>query len=69
MSKRETTPFRRNRYPGFCRYCRARVPAQAGSLVDRDERGWIVAHNKCVPDELWSAAAESRQASIDHPMD
>ena len=66
--RREQTPFRQNRYSSHCRYCRSRVPAQAGSLVDRDDRGWIVAHHKCVPDHLWSAAADARQASMDNPQ-
>jgi hypothetical protein len=63
------TPFRLNRYPAPCVGCGERVPAKAGSLMGRNEYGrWIVAHNRCIPDEQYSAAAEAAQAAFDNPQ-
>lgn len=55
------SPFRTNQYPSRCRYCRDRVPARQGSLVGQDDKGWIVAHHSCVPEDIWCAASDARQ--------
>ena len=63
------SPFRSNQYPSRCRYCRDGVPARQGSLVGQDNKGWVVAHNKCVPDDIWAAAADGAQWKRDNMPD
>jgi len=58
------TPFRRNKFAGWCRYCKRRVGERQGSLVGQDDRGWIVAHHSCVPEDIWCAAADARQPGL-----
>ena len=68
-TRSHSTPFRQNKYPGYCQACGNRVPAKAGLLMGRNDRGrWIVSHNRCVPDDEWTAAADAAWAAFDDPQ-
>jgi len=63
------SPFRTNKYRGWCRICRKSVPAKTGSLVGKwDDGKHRVLHNGCVPEEEWVGAADGAWAQQDDPQ-
>ena len=69
MNNSNKTPFRINKYKGWCRVCSRPVEAKAGSLVGKWEDGkHRVLHNHCVPSEEWIAAADAAWAYENDPQ-